>query len=80
MAAQTISAGPLPGPAPADQNTYLEHGARRTFAQRVRTVEEFVARLRLRLAERALRRPFTTAASLRLDRALVALERLQGAP
>jgi len=47
--------------------------------QTVRTGEALIARFRLRLAERALRRPFTTAASLRLDRAILALERLQGA-
>jgi hypothetical protein len=34
-----------------------------------------VRRLQLRLAERALDRPFTTAASLRLDRRLLELER-----
>ncbi|HPA82924.1 MAG TPA: hypothetical protein PLS95_19035 [Thermoanaerobaculales bacterium] len=41
-------------------------------------IRVLVAHLRLRLAERATRRPCTTAASLRLDRALVAFERLRG--
>jgi len=37
-------------------------------------MKRFLLRLRLRLAERAVRRAYTAKASLRIDRALVALE------
>lgn len=45
----------------------------------MRRVFIFLHKIRYRLACRALKRPFDQEASLRLDRALVALERALGA-
>ena len=46
----------------------------RKYSFLARHVKLFLCRLRLKLAERAISRPFNTKASLRLDTAVVALE------